>query len=136
MPAFSKDGKVINLFDNVSCQGRLSSITGSGGLALVTVLPLLTTSTVVVQANDCQATQHAEPLPAQTDAASTYPATSISSGIFFGGAGEQLTILGYVTAITGTGNTALLTVTCASSGLSIVVPAGSCASASDNAGVQ
>jgi len=135
MPAFSKDGKVINLFDNVSCQGMISSITGSGALALVTVLPLLTTSTVVVQANDCRAVQHAEPLPGQTDAASTYPATGIA-GMYFGVAGEQVTILGTVTAITGTGNTALLTVTCASSGRSIVVPSGSCASASDNAGVQ
>jgi ribosomal 30S subunit maturation factor RimM len=135
MPAFSKNGNVINLFDNVSCQGMISSITGSGALALVTVLPLLTTSTVVVQANDCRAVQHAEPLPGQTDAASTYPATGIA-GMYFGVAGEQVTILGTVTAITGTGNTALLTVTCASSGRSIVVPSGSCASASDNAGVQ
>ena len=135
MSAFSKDGKVINLFDQVSCQARVSGIIGSGGTALVTALPLLTTGTVVVQANDCRAAQHAEPLPGQTDSASSYPATGIA-GMYFGMVGEQVTILGTVTAILGSGNTAQLTITCASSGLSVVVPSGSCSSASPNAGTQ
>lgn len=115
MAAFSQDGKVVSVNDAVSIVGLVVSVVGSGGLAQVTVETDLTTATFVCAANDCQAVEHS------ADAA--HPATSIA-GKHFGVAGNQVSVMGRVASITGSGNTASLTVTLKSSGANIVVPAG------------
>jgi hypothetical protein len=97
------------------------SVAGSGGAALVTVETPLTTATFVCNAADCNAVEHS--------ADANHPATSIS-GKHFGFAGDQISVLGKVTAISCSGNTAALTVTLTTSGLSITVPAGACRAAS------
>lgn len=116
MSAFNQNGGTVNIGDLVTIKGTVVSYTGSGGTAQVTVQPYLTTSTFVAQANDMQAEAH------PSDASHT--ATGIS-GQFFGVAGDHVSVLGKVTAISGSGNTATLTVTLTTSGLSISVPSGS-----------
>ena len=115
MSAFNQDGKVVTINDYVTITGLVVSFTGSGGTALVVVETSLTIATFTAQANDMNAVQHS------ADAA--HAATSIS-GKNFGAAGDLVSVLGNVTAISGSGNTALLTVTLETSGLSIIVPAG------------
>src|SRR5260370_186235 len=86
----------------------------------VKVQPSLSTSTFTGKENDMNAVQ--------TDPASA--AKSIS-GKAFGNAGDQVSVLGVVTAISGSGQSALLTVTLASSQASVNgIPAG--ATNSDN----
>ena len=114
------NGKTINVGDRVSILGTVVSISGTGSLATVTVQPPLSTSTFTGKANDMNAVQ--------TDPASA--AKSIS-GKAFGNAGDQVSVLGVVTAISGSGQSALLTMTLASSQASVNgVPAG--ATNSDN----
>lgn len=119
MAAFNADGKVVAVNDEVSILGLVVSLTGSGGTAVVTVQPLLTTSTITANANDMNAVDH----PNDSD----HVATSIS-GKHFGQAGERVSVLGTVTAVSGSTLTVLL---CASGG-SVTVPAGSCRSAQFN----
>jgi hypothetical protein len=53
--------------------------------------------------------------------------TAVSQdGHHFGVAGDQVSVLGIVTAISGSGNTATLTITLTKSGASINVPSGAC----------
>lgn len=115
----NKNGQTVSVNDQVSILAKFVSLTGSGSLATVTAQPQLSTSTISVKAYDCQCVSH----PAD----SSHVARSIS-GQAFGVAGNDLSILGTVTAITGSGVTALLTVTLKSSGNSVTVPAGSCQS--------
>lgn len=123
MAAFGANGQVISVNDQVTIKGLVVSYTGSGGTALVTVETVLTPNTFVCQANDAQAVLHT------ADAA--HSATSIS-GEYTGAAQDLISPLGRVTAISGRGNTALLTVTLKTSNLSIQVPAGACSSAQFN----
>ena len=118
--AKSQQGKVINVNDRVSINSLVISFTGSGGKALVTLQPLTSINDYVAQANDCNARQ----------GSSIADLCTSISGKAFGTAGNPVTALGYVTAITNPqlGNQALLTVTLATSGFSVVVPAGSCQS--------
>ena len=115
--ATNQDGKQVNINDRVSIGGLVVSFTGAGSIALVTVQPLTSTVTFVAQANDMQARQGSNVADL---------CTSIS-GKAFGIVNDPVTVLGYVTAITNPqlGNQAVLTVTLATSGLSINVNAGS-----------
>lgn len=120
MSAFNQDGKVVNINDYVTITGLVVSFTGSGGTALVVVETSLTIATFTAQANDMNAVQHS------ADAA--HAATSIS-GKNFGAAGDLVSVLGNVTAISGSGNTASLSVVLKTSGNTVTVPAGACRSA-------
>jgi hypothetical protein len=116
MSSFNIDGKVVNVNDRVSIIGQVVSVSGSGGLALVTVQPVNSIVNFVCQANDAQAVEHS--------ADANHVATSIN-GKAFGATNDAVTVLGYVTSISGSGNQALLSVTLATSGFSISVNAGS-----------
>ncbi len=115
----NKNGKTVSVNDQVSIVAKVVSLTGSGSLAAITAQTPLATGTISVVAYDCQSVEQ------QAD--SSHVARSIS-GKAFGTAGDDISILGTVTAITGSGNTALLTVTLKSSGNSVTVPAGACQS--------
>jgi hypothetical protein len=97
------------------------------GLASVTCETSWSSATFVIQANDAEAVQHTN------DAA--HPALSIT-GKNYGAAQDQISVLGTATAITGSGETASLTVTLASSGLVITAPAGAVQSAAAYGGSQ
>jgi hypothetical protein len=101
----------------VSIGGQVISFTGSGSLALVTVQPLASIVTFVAQANDMQARQ----------GSNVADLCKSISGKPFGTAGNPVTVLGYVTAITNPqlGNQAILSVVLTTSGLAISVNAGS-----------
>lgn len=116
----NKNGKSVAVNDQVSILAKVVSYTGSGSLASVTAQTPLAPSTIVVTANDCQSADH--PLDA------SHTAVSIG-GNYFGLSGNDLSILGVVTAISGAGITALLTVKLKNSGASVTVPAGACQSA-------
>jgi len=122
MAAFNSDGKVVAVGDQVTILGGASVVTGTGPLATVTVLPLLSTSTISVVANDCGSVDN------PSDA--THPAQNRNGGFF--GAGDRVSVPGTVTAVSGSGNTATLTVTLGTSGGSVTVPAGSVKSAQFN----
>jgi hypothetical protein len=119
MAAYNKNGKVVNIGDHVSCTAKVVSYTGSGSLATVTVQAPLDAGTFSIQANDATAVEQ------PNDASHT--AVSLS-GNFFGVKGDDLTVLGLVTAISGSGLTATLTVTLITSLLSITTASGNCTS--------
>lgn len=116
MSAFNQDGKVVSVNDSVSIVGNVVSVSGTGSLAVVTVETVLTPNTFVAQANDMNAVQ------------TEGPAKSIS-GKAFGFAEDPVSVLGKVSAISGSGNTASLSVVLKTSGNTVTVPAGACRSA-------
>jgi hypothetical protein len=120
MSAFNQDGKVVAVNDEVTITGNVVSVSGTGPTAMVTVETVLSANNFVAQANDMNAVQ-----------SEGSPAVSIS-GKHFGTAEDKVSVLGVVTAISGSGNTASLTVTLKTSGLSVTVPAGACRSAQFN----
>ena len=117
MSAFNRDGKVVAVGDFVSIIGIISSISGSDSNATIVVQPELSTSTF-----------NASPSDVNTIGGTACGAASGNKPA----AGAQCTVRGYVTAVSGSGNTAILTVTLAGSGNSIsgLIPAGSCHSTS------
>ena len=117
MSAFNIDGKVIAVGDFVSIVGVISSVTGSGEFATVVVQPVFGTTTF-----------NASPSDVNTIEGTACGAASGNNPA----AGAQCTVRGYVTAVSGSGNTAILTVTLAGSGNSVsgLIPAGSCHSTS------
>jgi len=117
MAAFNANGKVVNAGDRVTVQGRVASYSGSGSTAQVTVEVPWSANTFVASAQDMKAPDFA--------ADATHTAVS-QDGHHFGVAGDQVSVLGIVTAISGSGNTAILTVTLIRSGLSVLVPSGAC----------
>jgi hypothetical protein len=132
MSAFNQSGKQIFVGDQCSITALVVSTATFGstipsGLASVTCETSWSSATFVIQANDAEAVQHSN------DAA--HPALSIT-GKNYGAAQDQLSVLGTVTAITGSGETASLTVTLASSGLVITAPAGAVQSAAAYGGSQ
>ena len=133
-PALNRNGQIVNINDSVTCLATVVSFTGVGSTAQVTAQTPLSASTVVIQANDAQAKQHVEVQNA-ADSTNVYACLSIS-GMYYGKDGDELSILGTVTAISGSGNTALLSVKLVTSGATIIVPAGACASAGVTGGVQ
>src|ERR1700676_4129951 len=131
-PPISQDGKKVFLLDQVSITALVISTAPFGttipsGFAMVTCETAWSPTQFVIQANDAEAVQHSN------DA--NHPALSIT-GKNYGAPQDQLSILGTCTAITGTGDTALLTVTLASSGLVITVPAGAVRNAAAYGGAQ
>lgn len=114
MAAYSQTGKVVNVGDRVSIIGVISSVTS----------PVNENSSVVIQ----------PPLSATTftaNALDVHVVESAGNGPSYGNlptAGLDCTTTGVVTAIAGSGNTATLTVTLTTSGLSVSVPAGACIS--------
>lgn len=117
----NNNGGTVSVNDSVSIVAKVVSVSGSGSLATVTVQAPLDASTFNIVANDAAAVAH------QADA--SHPARSIN-GAPFGLAGNDVTVEGVVTSISGSGQSAKLTVTLKSSGGSIVTAAGNAYSAS------
>jgi hypothetical protein len=115
----SKNGKVINVQDRVSIVSKVVSVAGSGSLAQVTVQSPLDAGTYNIQANDANAVEN------QTDA--NHVAVSFG-GKSYGVAGNDITVLGLVTSISGSGVSALLSVLLVSSLTTIVTAAGNVSS--------
>ena len=113
------NGKTVSVNDSVSILGKVVSVSGTGSLATITVQPPTAPASgqFNAQANDMEAVQ--------TDTAS---AKSIT-GKAFGTAGDDVSVLGVVTAITGSGQTAALSVKLKTSLATVTVPAGSVQSA-------
>jgi hypothetical protein len=134
-----RNGQIISTNDSVSILGKVVSVSGLGQLATVTVQSPLDAGTYSVQANDANATQHNDgtsPNISNLDSpSSVHPAVSIS-GKVYGAANDDMTVMGTVTAISGSGVNALLTVKLVTSGNSITTAAGNCNSGSVNAGAQ
>ncbi len=117
MAAFSSTGKVINIGDRVSIIGLVVSIGGYEPTSAVFVQPPLSPSPFACQAYDIYVTEGVQ----QTG-------SGIAKNNFFN-PGDNCTVLGLVTAISGSGNYALLTVTMSNSGLSVSgIPSGACTS--------
>lgn len=119
MAAFSQDGKVIHVNDEVTVTGIATDISGTGPTATVTVETVLSIFTFDAKANDMNAVQ-----------TENTPAVSISGKHF--GVADHVSVLGVVTDIAGSGDTATLTITLKTSRLSVIVPAGACRSAQFN----
>jgi hypothetical protein len=133
MPAESQDGKQVFVGDQVSITALVISTVPFGttipsSLATVTVETAWSPTTFVIQANDANAVEHSN------DA--NHPALSFNGGKNYGAAGDQCTVLGTVTAITGNNTSASLTVTLVSSGLVVTVPAGAVRNAAAYGGTQ
>ena len=110
MAAFNSNGKVVSVGDRVSIRGTITTV-GSGSNPDVTIQPPLSASTFVAKARDIRTPECTAPGPAQGNAATV---------------GNPCTATGLVTAVTGSGNTATLTVTLSDSGSSISIVAGAC----------
>lgn len=122
-------GKTIIVGDQVSIQGTVYALSsGSGSTAVITVETNWTPNLISAQANDMNAVEQAN------DALHT--ALSFNGGKNFGQVQDQVTVLGTVTAISGSGVTASLSVKLVTSGATVSVPAGACTAASPNAGQQ
>lgn len=105
------DGKTVSVGDRVTIVGRISSLSGSDQNTSVAVQPFLTTSTFTANALDVYTTEGTSCGPAHGNVLT---------------AGNSCTVTGVVTAISGSGVTALLTVTLSNSGTSVSgIPAGS-----------
>jgi hypothetical protein len=115
----NKNGGVVNVGDHVSIVAKVVSYTGSGSTASVTVQSPLDKSTYVIQANDCFAQTHL--------ADTSHTAVSLQ-GRWYGVAGDDVTVLGVVTAISGSGINAVLSVQLISSLTTITTAAGNCSS--------
>ena len=96
----AKEGNTISVGDEITTSGNVTSISGSGSKALVTVLTH-SGDTIVVQANDCYSVQ------------SSGAALSICGKPF--GVGDPVTVMGFVTGITGSGQSAKVTTSAKSS---------------------
>jgi len=133
MASISQDGKQVFVGDQVSITALVVSTAPFGAtvpssLAMVTVETAWLPTTFVAQANDMNAVEQF--------ADANHPALSFNGGKQFGAKGDQVTVLGTCTAISGTGDSALLTVTLVTSGLVITVPAGAVRNAAAYGGAQ
>jgi hypothetical protein len=108
MAATSASGKTIAVNDQVSVSGEVSAVSGSGQTAVVTVR-VANGTTFTVQAGDCFAVQGI--------------GVAISENGKPFGVGSQVTVKGSVTATSGSGGTATLTVTTKSNTTVSAVPA-------------
>jgi hypothetical protein len=122
--ATNKNGKAVSVNDHVSIIAKVVSVAGSGSLATVTAQAPRDVSTFNIQANDAAAVQQL--------ADDSHPAVSIV-GKRYGLAGDDITVLGVVTAITEAtfGQNAVLTVLLISSLASITTLAGNVSSAAE-----
>jgi hypothetical protein len=113
MSGTSYENFAINVADQVSILGGVQSITGSAPSTASVVLQGIYGETFTVQARDCTSVQH------------TSGSAMSKNGKLFTTA-DRVTANGIVTAVTGSGVTAQVTVKLDNSGLSVVVYAGSC----------
>lgn len=113
--AYNKNGNIINVGDRVSIVAKVVSVSGSGSLATVTVQSPLDTGTYSIQANDARAVEQ----PAD----SNHVARSLE-GNAYGVAGDDISVLGLVTAISGSGIYATMTVKLITSQNSITTATG------------
>ena len=118
----SKNGNVVAVNAHVSIVGKVVSVSGSGSLSTVTVQAPYDASTFTIVAHDAGAVQQLN------DA--NHVALSVD-GKSYGTAGDDLTARGVVTGITGSGQSAILTVKLAVSGNSINTAAGNVTSVAD-----
>jgi hypothetical protein len=119
--AINCSGFAVHVGDAVSIRAKVVSVSGIGSLASVTCQAPLDASTFVVQADDASAVQHQPTVDNAPD--STTPAVSLN-GKNYGRFYEDLTVLGSVTSISGTGVNAILTVKLKTSQTSINTAAG------------
>jgi len=117
----NKNGGTVAVNAHVSIIAKVVSVSGSGSLATVTCQAPLDTGTFNIQANDCNAVEQSADA---SHAARTY-------GNAYGAAGDDITVKGVVTAITGSGIYAVLTVKLAVSSTSITTAAGNVSSAAE-----
>ena len=110
MSAFDLKGQVVNVGDQVSVLGYITAV-GSGSNPSVTIQPPLSASTFTVTAQNLYTVEGTAPGPINGNAATV---------------GNDCTVRGVVTAISGSGNTAILTITLTASGIALSVPAGAC----------
>lgn len=109
----SRNNVPVNLGDQVSILGAVVSVTGSApSTASILVNAQNAGGQFTCQANDCTALQH-----------TTGAAMSMNGKLF--DAGDRVTVNGRVTAISGSGLSASLTVLLDHSGMSVTVLAGS-----------
>jgi hypothetical protein len=117
-----KNGVTVKVNAHVSIIGKVVSVSGSGSLAVVTVQAPLDAGTFNAVANDCGAVEHT------SDA--SHPAVSVD-GKPYGLVGNDLTARGVVTAISGSGLNAVMTVKLSASGTSINTATGNATSVAD-----
>jgi hypothetical protein len=117
-----KNGVTVAVNAHVSIIAKVSSVSGSGSLATVTVQAPYDASTFNIQANDARAVQQL--------ADASHVARSIA-GKAYGAADDDVTVLGYVTGISGSGQSAILTVKLTASGNSITTAAGNVTSVAE-----
>lgn len=110
-------GQTVSVNDHVSITAKVVSFTGSGATAVVTVQAPQDAGTFSIQGNDCFCVEQ----PADV----SHTVRSLS-GNAYGVKGDDITVLGLVTAISGSGQSALLTVKLISSLNSITTAAGNC----------
>lgn len=122
MSAINKNGFVVNVQDHVSIIAKVVSVSGSGSKATVTVQSPFDAGTYNIQANDANAVEH------QTDA--SHVAVSFG-GKPYGVSGNDITVLGLVTSISGSGQNAILSVLLVSSLTTIITAAGNVSSAAE-----
>lgn len=112
-PALNQMGDPVNVGDRVSIVGVVSSVSTNDITANVVIQPPLSASTFTVKAPDV-----------------IVPANQTTEGAGLSGnkisVGSDCTVTGLVTAISGTGNTATLTVSTTVNGTVISVPSGAC----------
>ena len=119
MPALSRNGNLINVGDQVTIMGSAFSITGTNqSTALTVVTEAYDGNQFTVQAQDCSVPKHA---PAPN---TSYAGDGVGFCLF--NVGSQVNVNGRVTAISGSGQSAQLTVTLDLSQLSITASAGAC----------
>jgi hypothetical protein len=112
MAGFNLDGKVVNVGDRVSIVGIITALSS----------PVNENTTVTIQ----------PPLSSTTFAANALDVHTVEgtgNGPSYGNSlvvGNDCTTIGLVTAISGSGNTATLTVKLTTSGNSVSVPSGAC----------
>lgn len=113
MSALNQMGDPVNVGDRVTIVGVVSSVSTTDITANVVVQPPLSANTFTVNVQDV-----------------IVPAGQTTEGAGMTGnkvvAGSDCTVTGLVTAISGSGNTATLTVSTSVKGTSITVPAGAC----------
>jgi len=108
MAAFDLKGHTVNIGDQISIIGVITAV-GSGSNPTVTVQPPLSANTFTVNAQDITTYEGTAPGPARGNSVIV---------------GNDCTTTGIVTGISGSGNTATLTVQAAVSGDVISAPSG------------
>lgn len=116
----NKNGGLVSVNDSVSIVAKVVSVSGSSSLAQITCQAPFDAGTFVAQANDCNAVLHG--------ADASHVARSIT-GQATGAAYDDITVMGVVTSIAGSGQNAILSVILKSSRATINTAAGNCSSA-------